>query len=149
MKGIWRLHRVTAPNDTALDVLVERLELAVTFWRRFIGLQGRRELARDSGLLLAPCRSIHTCFLRFPLDVVFLDRHGHVVDMRSQLPPWRATLVVRDAWAVLELPAGVNTLTLGDAVCLEGPVDADQLPRSLERFPLLRSVRSQPKSPNF
>jgi hypothetical protein len=75
-------------------------------WQRFKGLMGKRELAADSGLCLRPCSSIHMFFMRFPLDVVFIDGDGHVVRMYHGLRPWRMSRVVRKAKAAIELPSG-------------------------------------------
>lgn len=69
------------------------------------GLLGRRDLHADEGLLLKPAGSIHTHFMRFPIDVVFLDREGRVLDLRSAVVPWRMARK-RGAKAVLELRAG-------------------------------------------
>jgi uncharacterized membrane protein (UPF0127 family) len=79
-------------------------------------LLGRRELASGAGLLIRPTFSIHTFFMRFPIDAVFLDRGGSVVDVVRRLRPWRAATRLR-ARAVLELPAGEAdrvTLRIGE-----------------------------------
>ena len=85
--------------------LVGRVEvrLAVTRRARLRGLIGRREAA--SPLLLAPARSIHTCGMRFAIDVVFLDADLRVVKVVRGLRPWRIASA-RRARAVLELEAG-------------------------------------------
>lgn len=83
----------------------ERCEVADGPLERLRGLLGRDALPDDSALLLRPCSSIHTSFLRFPIDAVFLDRDFRVVDVVSKLRPWRAAWR-RGAYAVLELPAG-------------------------------------------
>jgi uncharacterized protein len=72
---------------------------------RMKGLLGRRSLASGEGLLLRPASSVHTFFMRFPIDFVFLDPEGAVVGIASELRPWRAA-GRRGARAVLELPAG-------------------------------------------
>jgi len=79
--------------------------LADTVWTRFRGLMGRRELAPGGGLLLRPSGSVHTCFMRFPIDIVFLDGELEVVAVSPSVRPWRAR-AKRGARAVLELPAG-------------------------------------------
>ncbi len=76
--------------------------LATTPLARLRGLIGRRE---PRPLLLAPARSVHTCFMRFPIDVVFLDADLRVLRVARELPPWRLASA-RGARAVLELPAG-------------------------------------------
>ena len=69
------------------------------------GLLGRSSLPSGEGLLLKPAGSVHTFFMRFPIDVVFLDRDRKVVGVRHGLRPWRVA-GARHAVAALELPAG-------------------------------------------
>lgn len=72
--------------------LVPRAWLADTWWSRLRGALFRRPLAADASeaVLIEPCSSIHTCGMRYPLDVVFLDPVGIVVDLRPGVSPWRA-----------------------------------------------------------
>jgi uncharacterized protein len=86
-------------------VVCERCVLAETMLARMRGLLGRRELPVGEGILLRPASSVHTAFMRFPIDVVFLDREGTVLKIASELRPWR-TAARRKAHAVVELPAG-------------------------------------------
>jgi uncharacterized protein len=72
---------------------------------RMRGLLGRAALAKGEGLLLAPAPSIHTAFMRFPIDAVFLDSEFRIVKLEADLPPWRIASASR-ARAVLELSAG-------------------------------------------
>jgi uncharacterized protein len=69
------------------------------------GLLGRDGLDEGEGLLIRPCGSVHTFFMRFPIDVVFLDRELSVVAVRPEVRPWR-TAGARGAKVVLELAAG-------------------------------------------
>jgi uncharacterized membrane protein (UPF0127 family) len=69
------------------------------------GLLGRRSLPRGEGILLRPAGSIHTFFMRFPIDAVFVDRDGKVVGIEHDLKPWR-TAGRKGAKAVLEIAAG-------------------------------------------
>jgi uncharacterized membrane protein (UPF0127 family) len=86
-------------------VVCARCELADGPVSRARGLLGRAGLAQGEGVLLKPTFSIHTFFMRFSIDVVFLDRDGAVVDVVRRLRPWRAATRLR-ARAVLELAAG-------------------------------------------
>jgi len=86
-------------------VLCERCLVADTFWTRFRGLMGHKGLADDEGLLLRPAGSVHTLFMRFPIDVVFLDREYTVVKVVPDLRPWRLALARRGK-RTLELPSG-------------------------------------------
>ena len=97
-------------------VVVERCLVAARPLRRMRGLLGRRELPRDEGILLRPAASVHTAFMRFPIDVVFLDRDLVVVAIERELRPWR-TAAKRRAHAALELASGEcgrRGLELGD-----------------------------------
>ena len=86
-------------------VVCERCLVADTALARMRGLLGRRGLESDEGLLLRPAPSIHTFFMRFPIDAVFLARDGEVLKIVPRLRPWR-TAAARGAKAVVELAAG-------------------------------------------
>jgi uncharacterized protein len=86
-------------------VVCEHLLVAARPLRRMRGLLGRAELPSDQGILLRPAGSVHTFFMRFPIDVVFLDREEVVVGIEQSLPPWK-TAGRRGAKAVVELAAG-------------------------------------------
>jgi uncharacterized protein len=79
--------------------------VAATFRSRLRGLLGRKGLAPGEGLLIRPAGSIHTFFMRFAIDVVFLDRSGVVVKLVSDLRPWRLAFA-RHGRDALELRAG-------------------------------------------
>jgi hypothetical protein len=108
-------------------VLVERLEIAATFWQRFRGWQFCREPPAGTGLLLAPCNSIHTCWMRFAIDVAFFDEAGQVVHVASGVRPWRVVWPVRGAAGVIETPAGTVLLAVG--MRLRVLVDPERCPR--------------------
>jgi uncharacterized membrane protein (UPF0127 family) len=81
------------------------VEVARGFFEKFWGLLGRDSLDDQKGLMLTNCSSIHTCFMRFPLDLIFIDSDFQVVKLVRHLVPWRMALALR-ASAVIELPAG-------------------------------------------
>lgn len=64
-------------------------EVATSAWARMRGLIGRRGLAAGCGLLIPRCNAVHTCFMRFPIDVTFLDGEGRVVKVVRNVRPWR------------------------------------------------------------
>ena len=88
------------------DALIARARHARSFWSRGWGLLGRRSLDSAEGLLLDPCGSVHTSFMRFPIDVVYLDRDWKVVKVVAALRPWRLSAGGRSARRTLELAAG-------------------------------------------
>jgi uncharacterized protein len=93
-------------NETRGKLLADRAERAESFLTRFKGLMGRRSLAMGEGMHIAPCNSIHTFFMRIPIDVAFLDKDGLIVKQIPAMPPWRISSVYFKAHSVLELPAG-------------------------------------------
>ncbi len=92
-------------RDENDSIVCESCTVARDPLTRMRGLLGRRGLAEGEGLLLQPAGSIHTFFMRFPIDVVFLDGDRRVMRVVSHVRPWR-TAAVRKARAVLELAAG-------------------------------------------
>jgi uncharacterized protein len=95
--------RVT--NVTRGTVLATQLEAAHTGPTRRKGLLGRDSLARGEGLWIAPCESVHTFFMRFPIDLIYLDRERRIKKARSAVGPWRLSACF-SAHSILELPAG-------------------------------------------
>lgn len=85
--------------------LVCRCRVATSFASRFRGLMGVAGLPRGNGLLLPGTSSVHTHFMRFPIDVVFLDSDRRIVSFVTSLRPWRLA-AARSADSVLELAAG-------------------------------------------
>jgi uncharacterized protein len=83
----------------------ERCARAESPLQRMRGLLGRRSLEPGEGILLRPAGSIHTAFMRFTIDAVFVDADGQVVRVVDSIPPWRAA-GAKGAKAVVELPAG-------------------------------------------
>ena len=98
--------------DTGVSVL-SNLEIANTFWKRLVGLQFRRSLPPGTGLLLSPCSSIHTCFMRFPVDIVMLDKNNVVIGTLKNLRPWRFALCNRGTRRVIELNPGSVDIAKG------------------------------------
>jgi uncharacterized protein len=92
-------------NERTRIPIATAVELAETRKERRRGLLGRDSLHPSAALWLAPCAAVHTAFMRFPIDVAFLDRDGVAVKLVSDLPPWRIAASPR-ARTVVELPAG-------------------------------------------
>jgi hypothetical protein len=130
-------------------IVVDELQIADSYWSRFVGLQFRRELPAGHGLLLVPCRSIHTCWMRFAIDVIFLDAAGTVLDVRDSVRPWRTALSrTGRPHATLEIAAGTSRVSIGERLQVVGkeaditathehgpvspfnPVDASRSPRT-------------------
>ena len=98
---------LTVVNETRDRVISEKCELARTFWSRGRGLLGRDGLDEGQGLLIYPSSSIHTFFMRFAIDVIFVDRDDRVVGLREAMPPGLPYAGARKARYVIELRPGV------------------------------------------
>ncbi|MEH7346313.1 DUF192 domain-containing protein [Bacillus sp. JJ1532] len=97
------------------------IKLANNFWKRLKGLLFYKKPITEEGLLITPCNSVHMFFMRFPIDVVFLDRKNQVVKVVSELKPWRMIPPVHSAHSTLELPVGTianSNICVGDSINL-------------------------------
>ena len=104
------------------QVLVPVLELAVESATRKKGLLGRDGVGPDEGLLIAPTNAVHTFFMRFAIDIVFVARDGRVVKVSRAVPAWRMA-AAWDGYAVVELAAGGADragIKPGDRVAVRG-----------------------------
>jgi len=98
--------------------MASRVRVANTFTSRLKGLLGA-SLGADEGLLIAPCASVHTFGMAYPIDIVFLDKESRALALYHSLKPWRATRRVTGAIGVLELTAGTlkrHDLRVGQTV---------------------------------
>jgi uncharacterized membrane protein (UPF0127 family) len=123
---VTALGRAEARNETRGTFLAERVEVARSFWGRFMGLMGRPALSPGSGLFLRG-NGIHMFFMRFPIDAVFLGKPDdggtrRVVSVHRGVRPWVGLVpLVRGADGVLELPVGAidaSATVPGDTVRL-------------------------------
>ncbi len=107
-------------NDRTNAIVAATVEMATTRRQRRTGLLGRASLDPASAMLITPCLSVHTVGMRFPIDVVFIDRAGRAVHLVHALQPWRMAASLRGR-AVIELAAGRLAATgvqLGDRLRL-------------------------------
>lgn len=88
------------------EVILENIRLADTFLKRLIGLMGKSKLNSDEGLIIRPCNSIHTFFMKFNIDVVFIDSDFKIVDIYIDLAPWKISKIYKNAKFVIEGKAG-------------------------------------------
>ena len=100
-----------AKNLNTGTVVADKVAVADTRASRAVGLLNRSGLAPGEALWIVPSRGVHTCWMRFAIDVVALDDRGVVIDQVSTLKPWRIRLPRRGTAGVLELPAGALNAT--------------------------------------
>jgi uncharacterized membrane protein (UPF0127 family) len=97
--------KVLVRNHTRDTVLGDAVELADTSETRRVGLLKHTRLEPGSGLWIVPCESVHTFFMKFPIDLVYLDKQRKVRKVRHAVPAWRLSACLT-AHSILELPAG-------------------------------------------
>jgi len=101
----------TVINATRNTTLGQEIILAQSSADRRAGLLKQDSLEESGGLWIAPCEAIHTFFMGFPIDVLFLDKQKRVLKVRAELRPWRMSACLV-AQSVLELPSGMAARTL-------------------------------------
>ena len=110
-------------NARSEQTIASDVELALTRTERREGLLGQDSLDVSAALVISPCWAIHTAFMRFAIDVIFVDREGRAVRIAHELPPWRVAVAPR-AHAAIELAAGslrVRDVRIGDKLYLVPP----------------------------
>jgi len=110
----------SAWNVTRKTCLANDLRVADTHWTRLRGLVGTKEFTQGKGLWIVPCHGVHTLFMSFPIDVLYLNADNTVVHLEENLQPWRFAPVRLNTKTVLEVPAGTVRAS-GTAVddCIE------------------------------
>jgi len=104
------LSKVRVRNQTRQTVLADRADVANTSQTRRRGLLKHSGLAAGEGLWIIPCEAVHTIGMKFPIDVVFVNKKKKVVKVRPEMPKWRFAGALR-AHSVVELPAGACAST--------------------------------------
>lgn len=97
--------RLKVANLTRSTILATALDVADTGPKRNKGLLGRTSLPPGEGLWILPCESVHTFFMKFPIDLIYIDRNNKVKKVRNSVPAWRLSACL-SAHSILELPAG-------------------------------------------
>jgi len=103
--------------------IADRLLTAFDSAARNKGLLGRDSLPEGAAMIIAPCSSIHTFFMRFPIDVAFVARDGRVIKVSAAVRPWRIAIAL-GAYAVIEMPAGAfarSNTARGDLLSINLP----------------------------
>jgi uncharacterized membrane protein (UPF0127 family) len=120
-------------NKTRNTVLADAAEVADTSEKRRTGLLKHERLDPGQGLWIVPCESVHSFFMKFAIDLVYLDRNQKVRKVRHRMVPWRLSACLT-AHSILELPAG--------AVAASGTEKGDQL-EMVEQKTEVRSQKSE------
>jgi len=115
--------RLKVQNRTRDLSLADQADIADTSAKRRTGLLKHSQLAPGEGLWIVPCEAVHTFWMKFPIDVLFLDKKRKILKVRPGMSRWKMAICLR-AHSVLELPSGTCEST--------GTVRGDQL--ELEKF---------------
>lgn len=108
-----------AINRRSLTEFAQELAVADTFFSRMKGLLGKSGLSTGEGLLIRPCKGVSTFGMKFPIDVIFLDRDNRVIATMGEMPPNRLSRLHLRATAVIELPTRTiesASIRIGDQV---------------------------------
>ncbi len=126
-----QIPRVLVRNKTRNTQLGDQVEVAGSGATRTKGLLGRKGLERGEGMWIIPCEAVHTFFMKFPIDLVYIDRNQRVKKVSKRVPAWRLSACL-SAHSILELPAGTiqdSQTEAGDAleIVAAEPVDEQRL----------------------
>ncbi|MBN2831517.1 MAG: DUF192 domain-containing protein [Candidatus Omnitrophica bacterium] len=94
-------------NITKDCILADRVFLADSFLARIKGLLGFKSLDVGQAMIIRPCNSVHTFFMHFPIDVLFVDKNNRVAKIIKRMKPFRVSLMCTRSKSVIELPAGI------------------------------------------
>lgn len=105
-------------NQNKEEIVASKVIIAKTFLKRLKGLLGKKGLEPGECMIIYPCKSIHTFFMQFPIDVIFLDKGYRVIKVINDMKPWRATSNIKEARYVVEMSSSkigdTNTIEVGD-----------------------------------
>lgn len=113
--------KIVVRNQTRSTILADAAELADTSEKRRTGLLKHESLGQGEGLWIVPCESVHSFFMKFAIDLVYMDKNKKVKKVRHSMVPWRVSACL-SAHSILELPAGAVAATgtqAGDQLVIE------------------------------
>ncbi len=113
------MKKIEIRNTTQNNIIASQGIMADTFLRRLKGLLGKTEISDDEALCIKPCKSVHTFFMRFPIDVIFIDRENKVINITKSLKPFKTSKYIKNAMYVIEIGAGMSEIKdvrIGDKV---------------------------------
>lgn len=103
-------------------MIANQAVIADTFLSRMIGLLKYKRLANNEALVITRCNSIHMFFMKFPIDVIFINRSNKVVGLVENIKPNRMSKIFWDASSAIELPIGaiaVSKTEIGDNITFQ------------------------------
>jgi len=113
-------------NETKKEAVISNCLLASTFFSRLKGLLGKSKLEKDEGLCLRPCRSVHTFLMRFPIDIIYVNRENKVLKIIENLGANRISPYLKEAYFIIELNAfgcRKKNIEIGDKLSFNPPLE--------------------------
>lgn len=114
---------IVIKNSTQNTVLATKARLAEKAIKRIKGLLGEKGLSQEEGLIIYPCKQIHSFFMKFSFDALFLDPDFNILHIEKAIPPFRISPMIKGSYIVVELPAGTAEKTgteVGDKIVFKG-----------------------------
>ncbi|MGJ9457690.1 DUF192 domain-containing protein [Oceanobacillus sp. CF4.6] len=93
-------------NSQTEQVIAGKVKGAYTFWPRFKGLMLTKSMPENTGLHISPCPSIHTFFMKYSIDILYLNKENEIVGIEENLEPGKIGKRFSGAYSVIEFPAG-------------------------------------------
>ena len=106
-------------NKNNGKILADNLKIADNFFKRLQGLLGKNSFNEGDGLHIIPCTSIHSFFMKFRFDAIFLNKNNEIVYLIQNMPAWRVSKICFSGYSVVELPSGVikeTEISIGDVL---------------------------------
>ncbi len=104
-------------NKTRNITLMTEVIVSDNFFKRLKGLLGKKELPNNQCMIITPCKSVHTFFMKFPIHVVFINKNYEIVEIIENMEPGHISSYVRNAWSVIEMPVNESEklkISVGD-----------------------------------
>jgi uncharacterized membrane protein (UPF0127 family) len=114
-----RAVKVNSEDPKEERLIASRVIKAESFFSRLFGLTVRRKLKAGEGFYIEYCRSIHTFWMRYSIDAVFLDRNNKIIAVYNNIGPFRVTQIIKNSFSVLEMCSGSidrASLSIGDVI---------------------------------
>lgn len=100
------------------EIILDEIEIADTIWKRFSGLMFKKKIPSNKGMLLRPSNSVHTFFMKFPIDVIFVDKNDQVIRVVPNMQPYRISPIVFKSTYIIESRPNIlsKKLKVGDKI---------------------------------
>lgn len=108
-------------NSSNNNLIADNVKLANSFITRTLGLIPKTTISEDEGLVIKPCCSVHTFFMRFGIDILFVNKRNEIIALYENVNPWRILPIHLTAFYVVELAAGTistKNIEKGDIISI-------------------------------